>query len=469
MPQNFIGCDREQVLLMPPSLRDWLPQDHLAWFVLAAVEQIDLAAFYGAYRQDGHGRAAHEPAMMVALTVYAYARGQRSSRRIEQACIEDVGYRVIAANQAPDHTTIARFRQRHEDAIAGLFGDVLGLCAQAGLAQVDVIAIDGTKMHANASEDANCDYEQLARQILAEADAVDREEDERFGERRGDELPAHLATGDGRAKFLAEAKRHLERQRAEQARPIAASRPQRLRESKRRLEEELEMECRANAEYEARHASGLMRNGTRRGPSQTPKPYTPPATPQGKVNTTDPDSRNVKTRQAWVQGYNAQAATNERHIVIAAELTNSSADFGQLEPMVEAARRELLAAGVDSSLDVVLADAGYWNATQIQTLAANGLQVIVAPQSRRRKTTRPGGDAGLMGFMSRVLESPRGKALYRKRSVMIEPVFGHTKFNRGMDRFQRRGRAACRSEWRLITATHNLLKLHAHHQALAAA
>ena len=122
MPQNFIGCDREQVLLMPPSLRDWLPQDHLAWFVLAAVEQFDLAAFYGAYRQDGHGRAAHEPAMMVALTVYAYARGQRSSRRIEQACIEDVGYRVIAANQVPDHSTIARFRQRHQDAIAGLFG-----------------------------------------------------------------------------------------------------------------------------------------------------------------------------------------------------------------------------------------------------------------------------------------------------------------------------------------------------------
>ncbi len=172
-----------------------------------------------------------------------------------------------------------------------MFGEVLSLCAEVGLVSVGLVAIDGTKLHANASEDANCDYEQIARQILAEADAVDSEEDEHFGERRGDELPAHLATGDGRAKFLADAKRHLERQRAQQARPIPASRPQRLRESKRRLEEELEMECRANAAYEARHASGLMRNGTRRGPSQTPKPYTPPATPQGKVNTTDPDSR----------------------------------------------------------------------------------------------------------------------------------------------------------------------------------
>ncbi len=170
-----------------------------------------------------------------------------------------------------------------------------------------------------------------------------------------------------------------------------------------------------------------------------------------------------------MQGCNAQAAINERHIVTAAELTNSSADFGQLEPMVDATRRELQAAGVKDGLDVVLADAGYWNTAQIQTLAADGMQVIVAPQARRRKSPRPGSDVGLFAFMGRVLESTRGKALYRKRSTMIEPVFGHTKFNRGMDRFQRRGRSACRSEWRLITATHNLLKLHTHQQTLAAA
>jgi transposase len=255
MAQNFIGCDREQVLLLPPDLRDWLPQDHLAWFVLAAVEEMDLAAFYAAYRADGHGRPAHEPAVMVALLVYAYARGQRSSRRIERACIEDIAYRVIAANQVPDHTTIARFRQRHEDAIAGLFGDVLALCADAGLADIELVAVDGT-VHADASHHANRDYEQIAREILEQADAVDVQEDERFGERRGDELPPQLATSKGRRAWFREAKRQLDDRRAADAKPVPKSRPQRLTESKRRLEEELWTECQANQAYEAYRARG---------------------------------------------------------------------------------------------------------------------------------------------------------------------------------------------------------------------
>jgi transposase len=429
---------------------------------------MDLAAFYAAYRADGHGRAAFDPGMVVALLLYAYARGTRSSRAIERACEEDVAYRVIAANQVPDHTTLARFRQRHQDALAGLFGDVLGLCAQAGLVQVDVIAVDGTKVHANASERATCDYEQIAREVLADADAVDREEDELYGERRGDELPEHLATGAGRAKWLAEAKRRLEQQRAEEARPIPASRPQRLRDAKRRLEEDLATECRANEAYESYRARGVMRNGRRMGSHSPPKPYTPPATPQGKINTTDPDSRNVKTPRGWVQGYNAQAATNERQIVIAAELTNSSADFGQIGPMVDATRRELRAAGVAGTPQIVLADAGYWHQVQMQALAGDGIQVLIPPDANKRKGTRPGWDGGLYAFMRRVLQTPAGAELYGKRNVMIEPVFGHTKFNRKIDRFQRRGRAACRSEWRLITATHNLLKLHLAHVRLAA-
>ena len=322
-----------------------------------------------------------------------------------------------------------------------------------------MIAIDGTKVHANASERATCDYEQIAREILAEADAVDREEDERFGERRGDELPAELATGEGRARWLAEAKRRLEQRRAEEARPIPASRPQRLRESKRRLEEELESECRANEAYEAYRARGLMRNGRRLGSHSPPKPYSPPTAPAGKINTTDPDSRNVKTPRGWVQGYNAQAAANERQIVIAAELTNSSADFGQIEPMVNAVRRELRAAGVAALPEVVVADAGYWHRVQMQALAGDGIGVLIPPDANKRKGARPGWDGGLYAFMRRVLATPAGAELYRKRIAMIEPVFGDTKFNRKIDRFQRRGRAACRSEWRLIMATHNLLKL----------
>jgi len=202
MGQNFIACDREQSFLMPPDVREWLPEGHLAWFVLDAVAEMDLEPFYGAYRCDGHGRAACEPAMMVTLLLYACARGMRSSRAIERACEEDVALRVIAAHQRPDHATIARFVERHQDALAGLFGGVLGLCARGGLATVGVIAIDGTKVHANASRDANLDYEQLAREIVEEARAVDAAEDEAFGEARGEELPPELATSTGSRKFV---------------------------------------------------------------------------------------------------------------------------------------------------------------------------------------------------------------------------------------------------------------------------
>src|SRR6185503_11740293 len=246
MAQNFVACDREQELLLPPSLREWLPEGHLAWFVIDAVAALDLTAFYAAYRVDGHGRPAHDPAMMVALLLYGYAIGERSSRRLERRCVEDVATRVICANQAPDHTTIARFRQRHERALAGLFGEVLALCADAGLVRVGMIAVDGTKVAANAAPQATRDYEQIAREILEEADAVDAEEDERFGDARGDELPAEFSTAQGRRGWLREAKRRLDERRAEEARRIPKSRPGRLREAKRRLNEELWTECKAN-------------------------------------------------------------------------------------------------------------------------------------------------------------------------------------------------------------------------------
>jgi transposase len=245
MAQNFLGCDRDQVFLLPPSVDDWLPADHFARFVIAIVEEMDLAAFYADYRVDGHGRPAHDPAMMVALLVYAYARGQRSSRVIERGCIEDMAFRVIAANRQPDHCTIARFRQRHETALAGLFGEVLALCARAGLAGVEVLAVDGTKVYANASDRATRNYEQLAHEVLREAAEIDAAEDEEFGDRRGDELPSELASAQGRKKWLADAKRRLDAQRERQARPIPASRPARVKEAKPRLEEELRTECAA--------------------------------------------------------------------------------------------------------------------------------------------------------------------------------------------------------------------------------
>ena len=189
MAQNFLTSDRDQPLLLPPDLRDWLPEDHLAWFVIEAIEELDLEPFYAAYRSDGHGAAAHEPRMMVALFAYAYAIGERSSRGIERRCREDVAFRVICANQVPDHATIARFRVRHEEALADLFGGVLGLCAEAGLVKAGVLAVDGTKLAASASNHANRSYEQIAREILAEAGRIDEREDELYGDAAATSCP----------------------------------------------------------------------------------------------------------------------------------------------------------------------------------------------------------------------------------------------------------------------------------------
>jgi transposase len=462
-----LGCDREQAFLLPPSLDEWLPEDHFARFVIAAVEAMDLSAFYADYRGDGRGRPAHDPGMMVALLVYAYARGQRSSRVIERGCFEDIAFRVICANRQPDHTTIARFRQRHERALAALFGQVLGLCAQAGLVDVAVLAVDGTKVHANASERATRDYQRLAEEALKEAAEVDAAEDERFGDRRGDELPAELASAQGRKKWLEAARRRLDAQREQEARPIPQPRPARVREAKRRLEEELATEVRANAAYEAYRANGRMKNGRRFG--SPPKPYTPPEQPAGKINVTDPDSRTLKTPRGFLQGYNAQAVCNEQQIVVAAEVSVSSADFGQMGPMIDTARTELAAAGVTESPEIVLADAGYWHGEQIDQLMGQGVQVLIPPDADKRRGTRPGWDGGRYAFMRNVLDTPAGGELYAQRQQMIEPVFADTKFNRRADRFLRRGRAAARSEWRLITATGNLLKLWRHATAPTAA
>ena len=303
MPQNFVACDREQQFLLPPSLLDWVADDHLVWTILGAVEELDLHAFYADYRADGHGRPAYDPAMMMALLFYAYAKGNRSSRGIERACREDVAYRVICANLVPDHSTIAEFGCRHESALAELFSSVLSLCAKAGLVTVGVIAIDGTKVSANASLDANASYERVVSQILREAEETDRREDELYGDARGDELPEQLrsragrraalreaklaldaereAQGDGepashqepivaldpdrerpvnseqgRRGWLREGRRQLDELRRRQARPIARSRSERLRESRRRLEEEHRVQIQANAAYEAYARAG---------------------------------------------------------------------------------------------------------------------------------------------------------------------------------------------------------------------
>jgi transposase len=472
MSQNFLPCDRDQTLLMPPSLREWLPDDHLAWFVLEAVEQMDLEPFYAAYRQDGWGRAAHDPQMMVALVLYAYAVGERSARGIERRLCEDVGFRVIAANQAPDHATIARFRVRHQDALADLFGEILGLCAKAGLVSTGVVAIDSTKLQASASGHANRDYRQIAKEILEEADRIDAEEDERFGERRGDELPPELCDSRSRREWLRRARQELAKERA--ARPVARSRPNRLHEAKRRLEEEHALERQAVEAYEAGRAERereLAAAGRRMKGRPRTKPLLVPPQPSGRVNLTDPDSRPVRTPHGFIQGYSAQAATTAEQIVIAAEVTLGSSDGGQLAPMGAAVRQQLKGAGIGQAPGVVVADAGYWDRSQIEGLAAQGIPALVPPdgQQRRSADAQRARRGGIYDFMRATLAGGRGRELYRQRQAMVEPVFAHIKVGRRADRFQRRGLAACRAEWRLITATHNLLKLHRHGLRLQAA
>lgn len=458
MPQNFLTCDRDQPLLLPPDLRDWLPDDHLAWFVIEAIDELDLGSFYASYRSDGHGAAAHEPKMMLTLLAYAYCVGERSSRGIERRCREDVAFRVICANQAPDHATIARFRVRHQDALADLFGQVLGLCADAGLVAVAVLAVDGSKLEASASNHATRSYEQVAKEILAEAGRIDAAEDEIHGEARGDELPEHLTTRDGRRAWLREAKERLERERAAKAEPVPRERAKRLELCRERLVEDWRTERWANRAYEAYRARGVMRDGRRFG--GPPKPFEPPAQPEGKVNLTDPDSKNMKAYRGYVQGYNAQTVTTEHQIIVAAEIAPDGLDFAQLDPMISAAERELAEAGVKERPGVVLADAGYWSNEHIDSLRERGIVPLVAADADRSKGPRKTRLGGPYDFMRRALQSPRGKELYSRRQAIIEPVFADIKQNRRAGRFKRRGRAAVRSEWRLIAATHNLLKLH---------
>ncbi|MGZ6623723.1 MAG: transposase [Solirubrobacteraceae bacterium] len=214
MAREFAGCDRGQLLLMPPSLVEWLPEDHLVWTVLGSVERMDLRRFVEHYRLGAAGRAPYDPEMMVALLLYAYARGIRSSRGIERACWEGVAFKVITGMRTPDRSTIAEFRRRHEVEICELFDEVLGLCREAGLVSVGVITIDGTKINANASMDQNRNYRELVTEILREAEETDRREDELYGQARGDELPEHLRTAEGRRQALAVAKQRLAERKA---------------------------------------------------------------------------------------------------------------------------------------------------------------------------------------------------------------------------------------------------------------
>jgi transposase len=397
MAQNFIGCDRDQSFLMSPDVRDWLSEGHLAWFVLDAVAGVDLGGFYGAYRRGGVGRRAYDPAMVVVLLLYAYARGVRSARKIERGCEEDVAFKTIAMLETPDHATIARFVARHEAALGELFGQVLGLCDEAGLVRLGVVAIDGTRLAGNASRESTLDFGGIAREILAEAKATDEAEDELYGDERGDELPEELRTRAGRAEFFRrarqerageasegqqrepapepaageqgfefdaerivarsqgregwtrDARRQLERRRWEQPDHVSRAREDRLLLAGERLEAERDAQVAANRAYEDYRENGRDTQGRRLG--RRPKEWVAPELPEGVVSVSDPDTQRMKANHGYVQGYNAQAVVDEGQIVLAAEITNTPADFSNLDPMITAAigDRRARAGGRDRS------------------------------------------------------------------------------------------------------------------------
>jgi hypothetical protein len=353
--------------------------------------------------------------------------------------VEDVAFRVIAANRAPDHTTIARFRQRHEQALAGLFSDVLVLCAKAGLVNVGTVAVDGTKLSANASLDANRSYESIRADVeryFREGAQIDAAEDELYGDARGDELPPELADPATRRDALRRAKAELE---AEHGARRAAQ------DARRRRYED--------------HVEKTGRRPIGRPPKAAPQDD---ALFSAKRNLTDLDSRIQRDKGALIQGYNAQAVACEGQIIIAADITNCAADGRQLEPMITTAQAQLQTAGLPDRIEVVLADNGYWNSAQIAALGEHAITALVAPAAQHR--TRPRQKASKQGpqadRIKALLATTDGDRLYRRRKQIIEPVFGHIKYLRGIDRFARRGLQACQAEWQLITATHNLLKLY---------
>jgi transposase len=439
MAQNFLSCDRDQVMLLPPDLRDWLPDGHLARFVIEVVEQLDLSSVYGCYRSDGHGAAAHDPGMMVALLLYNYAVGQRSSRVIERRCVEDVACRVIAGNRAPDHATIARFRARHQQQLSELFFGVLALCRQAGMVKVGTVAVDSTKLAANASLDASLTEEGLraeAQRILGEAERIDAAEDELFGDRRGDELPEDLADPRTRAARIRELL-ELARSRADQLQAVR---------DQTRVE---------HADYQAQ--TGRRRRGAQPGPQLTAIERNKLA--RTKYNVTDPDSGIVRHRGMLLQGYNIQTAVADGQIILAATPTSASPDHGQLLPVTAKARANLARIGVSEPISELLADTGYWNVEQITQLQAQGVNVMVPPL-KGWKAKSPERRQPKAQEMIALLASEEGQHVYQRRQQIIEPVFAHIKHIRGITRLLRRGKTAAQAEIDLIATTHNLLKLY---------
>jgi len=467
MSRSFHSCDRDQQLLIPPSLGDWLPEGDIAYFLLDAVAAMDLRPFPARY-QDGSGQKAYPPEIMLPLMLLAYCQGVRSSRQIERLCQRDIGFRLMACQTFPDHTTIARFRQKFRIEVQDLFVRVLELCRDAGLLQLGSVAIDGTKMDANAAMEANANRQKIAKQVeamLDDAEQTDQAEDKQFGSsKRGDELPEALRSPASRRAALRAAR---ERQkRLEKAREKAEAKA-------RQLAEEYEKKVERQKEREEK-------TGRKATESEQPKPPAPEKLDAIKVNTTDPDSSTVKGRSGFLQGYNAQAAvTAGTQIIVAVDVTPTGCDTNQLPGMVEQVVENVeKVCGKGAKIGAILADAGYWSHEALKKSqgcleekfeAERRPELLVAVPPRYAKVKEPPTEdspppeeASLVERLEHLQRSPRGQELYAERARSVEPVFGQTKSSRGCDGFMQRGLENVRAEWTLMCTTHNLLKLWRH-------
>jgi transposase len=521
-PKTFRPWNPEQTLLLPPSPVEWLPEHHLVFFLLDLAAELDLSAIYAVYEaRDARGVKAYEPRMMVVLLLYAYCVGIPSSRRIERACWEDAAFRVLTGNQQPDHSRISDFRLVHLDALAGLFVQVLRLCQKAGLVSLGNVALDGTKVKANASKHKAMSHERMLKSeaqleaeiaaLLRKAELIDAQEDARYGKgKRGDELPKELQRRQDRLDALRKAKAELEaeaagdnaRRREQQARAaeeqaaeaaaqaaddeaaVAEDNGKSDAESKaaaRALAKEAQQaECRARAARgRAELARKLAIEKAQAADISTPDPLIsvdPLAMPSRNLpttaagdpranaqrNFTDPDSHILKGGDGWIQGYNCQAAVDGDHqIIVAVGVSNQASDQHHFVPMLER-----IVANTGQLPERLIADAGYCSTANIEASEERRLDAYVST-SRQEHGKRPRPSRGpaprdldARGRMDRKIRSKAGQAIYALRKTIVEPVFGQIKGARGLDCFLLRGLEKVNGEWTLMAITHNIGKLH---------
>ena len=440
--KKFKDYQPNQLFLLPPNPRDWLPENHLAFFVSDVVDQLDLSPVFSYYNSN-RGQPPFNPVMMTKLLLYAYCVGVPSSRKIEERTYTDVAFRVLAANRHPDHDTIAAFRKTHLEVLSSLFGQVLALCREAKLVRLGHVSLDGSKVRANASKHKAMSYGRMAdkiaetertvKELLERAEQVDDAEDRRYGKgRRGDELPENLRLRKKRLETLRQAKAALEERAKQKAR-----------------------------------AEGRLDENDKPKPSRGKKPKNPPGVPKDKdqINFTDPDSRIMKdgATKSFEQSYNCQIAVDDKaQVIVATDVTQAANDKQQVKPMVEQIK-----SNTGETPRKISADSGYFSEDNIEHLKEQNIDAYIATSRQRHsaaKQATPRGripkNVNVQGRMQRKLRTVKGRATYSRRKAIVEPVFGQIKERRGFRRFLMRGVEAVRCEWRIICTGHNLLKLH---------